>query len=241
MAVGAHYKAVCMTAAIWKKMEARIQVTAMHSLACRPHEAIHILCPGMAAATMVGRAGDWPSQANWLTLTGIHDDGWDIRHDEWPLWSRGRSSCRMSQYFIYVPILLLPGNFLMRRNTTASTGHYIFVPEGTVWRYWTEYVTIEDEANNTRLYRSTILHFCSCGYGLTHEGTEQNTVLKQIIRDYTYIQTNNTRIIILSMNESGWSETLCLRKSMHKYANMNIHSWKRIILDTQKFGVAVFG
>ena len=112
------------------------------------------------------------------------------------------------------------------------TGHYIFVPEGTVWRYLTEYVTIEDEANNTRLYRSTILHFCTGGYGLTHEGTEHNTVLKQLIRDYKYLQTNNTRIIILSMNESGWSETLFIRKSMHKYANMNIHSWKRIILDT---------
>ena len=47
-------------------------------------------------------------------------------------------------YYIYVPILLPPGNFSIRRSTVPYT--------------------------------------------------DQNTVFKQIIRDYAYIQTNNTRI-----------------------------------------------
>jgi hypothetical protein len=46
--------------------------------------------------------------------------------------------------YIYVPILLPPGNFSIRRSTVPYT--------------------------------------------------DQNTVFKQIIRDYEYIQTNNTRI-----------------------------------------------
>ena len=83
---------------------------------------MHILWPRMGGCLHHdGAAGDWPSKANWVADTGIHDDGWDIRHDEWPRRSRGRSSCRMSRYFIYVPILLPPGNFSMRRNTVPGT------------------------------------------------------------------------------------------------------------------------
>ena len=109
---------------------------------------MHILWPRMGGCLHHDGAGwaggDWPSKANWVAGTGIHDDGWDIRHDEWPRRSRGRSSCRMSRYFIYVPILLPPGNFSIGRSTVPY--RYILIP-------W-----------------------------------DQRMVLKQIIRDYAYIQ-----------------------------------------------------
>ena len=92
----------------------------LHSLAC-----IYCGQGWGAACSMMGPGGraatDRAKRTEWLALVYAHDDGWDIRHDECPRRSRGRSSCRMSRYFIYLPILLPPGNFSMRRNTVPGT------------------------------------------------------------------------------------------------------------------------
>ena len=218
------------TAAIWKATLKATQVTTMHG--CIRSHAYTVTKDGWLPAPWWGRVGG-RRLTEQSELSGWHwYTWWWLGHT-----TRWVATAKPGTLIVsYVPILYIctypTPSWQIFDAEKYITGHYIFVPEGTVWRYLTEYVTIEDEANNTRLYRSTILHFCTGGYGLTHEGTEHNTVLKQLIRDYKYLQTNNTRIIILSMNESGWSETLFIRKSMHKYANMNIHSWKRIILDT---------